>query len=171
MATLPQAFFSDNGIELTRESPLPESKDELLPNLLSRRRGMSAKHQGGETQLLPPCRGCAKADRRSSVWRRPPCGGKVGIGVEITIISAFGFYPHPTPPPAWGREQCGIAGAYLTELTGAAPGRCGYDFGHEFKTSATMKRMMKTIATKHSTVVSRMYLQSPFSASNSAVKF
>ena len=32
----------------------------------------------------------------------PPCWGKVGMGVEILIVRMLGFYPHPSPPPAWG---------------------------------------------------------------------
>jgi hypothetical protein len=36
----------------------------------------------------------------------PPCRGKVGMGVEILIAFILGFYPLPSPPPAWGRGWC-----------------------------------------------------------------
>jgi hypothetical protein len=30
----------------------------------------------------------------------PPCRGKVGMGVEISVMCMLSFYPLPSPPPA-----------------------------------------------------------------------
>jgi hypothetical protein len=151
----PRAFCSDNGIGLTRASPLRESKEKLLSNLLCRRRGMSA-----ELNLTP-------SPMQGEGWDR----GRSYDHIRIK------FLPPPYPSPCTGEGIMRRSPSSFNDcrkgqtLTGTASGCCGYDFGHEFKTSATKKRIMKMIATRHSTVVSRMYLQSPFNASNSAVKF
>ena len=41
---------------------------------------------------------------RAAIPFPPPCRGRGRVGVESEPLRSKHFYPHPSLPPAWGKE-------------------------------------------------------------------